>query len=77
MEFCLFTIWERVQSSHDTATDLKHQGKLSEAILFLQENDVPHKAAIMHQKLADLHVSYISVVCSTTRRIFHLMGFRS
>jgi hypothetical protein len=33
----------------------KHQGKLSKGILFLQDNAAPHKVAITHQKLADLH----------------------
>jgi hypothetical protein len=33
----------------------KRQGKLSKGILFLQYNAVPHKAAITHHKLADLH----------------------
>jgi hypothetical protein len=33
----------------------KHQGKLSKGILFHQDNAVPHKAAIMHLKLTDLH----------------------
>lgn len=28
---------------------------LSKGILFLQGNAVPHEAAIMHQKFADLH----------------------
>jgi hypothetical protein len=28
---------------------------LSKAILFLQDNAAPHKAAITHQKFADLH----------------------
>jgi histone-lysine N-methyltransferase SETMAR len=33
----------------------KRRGELSKGILFLQQNAAPHKAAIMHQKLADLH----------------------
>jgi hypothetical protein len=33
----------------------KHWGKLSKGILFLQDSAAPHKMAIMHQKLADLH----------------------
>jgi hypothetical protein len=33
----------------------KRRGKLSKGILFLQDNAAPHKAAITHQKLADLH----------------------
>jgi hypothetical protein len=33
----------------------KHPGKLSKRILFLQDNAAPHKAAITHQKLEDLH----------------------
>jgi histone-lysine N-methyltransferase SETMAR len=33
----------------------KHRDKLSKGILFLQNNPAPHKVAIMHQKLADLH----------------------
>jgi hypothetical protein len=32
----------------------KHRGKLSKAILFLQDNATPHKATIKHQELADL-----------------------
>jgi hypothetical protein len=35
--------------------DSKRRGKLSKGILFLQDNSAPHKAAITHQKLADLH----------------------
>jgi hypothetical protein len=34
----------------------KLQGKLSKGILSLQDNAAPHKAAIMHQKLVDLHL---------------------
>jgi histone-lysine N-methyltransferase SETMAR len=33
----------------------KRRGKLSKGILFLQDNAAPHKAAITHHKLADLH----------------------
>jgi hypothetical protein len=33
----------------------KHQGKLLKEILLLQDNAASHKAAIIHQKLADLH----------------------
>jgi histone-lysine N-methyltransferase SETMAR len=33
----------------------KRQGMLPKGILFLQANASPHKVAIMHQKLADLH----------------------
>jgi histone-lysine N-methyltransferase SETMAR len=33
----------------------KHRIKLLKGILFLQDNVAPHKVAIMHQKLADLH----------------------
>jgi hypothetical protein len=33
----------------------KCQGKLLKGILFLQDNASPHKAAMTHQKLADLH----------------------
>jgi hypothetical protein len=33
----------------------KLRGKLSKGILFLQGNAAAHKAAITHQKLADLH----------------------
>jgi hypothetical protein len=33
----------------------KHRGKLSKGILFLQDNAALHKAAITHQKMADLH----------------------
>jgi hypothetical protein len=33
----------------------KCRGKLPKAILFLHDNAAPHKAAIKHQKLADLH----------------------
>jgi hypothetical protein len=36
---------------------LKQQlvSKLSKGILFLKDNAAPHKVAITHQKLADLH----------------------
>jgi hypothetical protein len=33
----------------------KLRGKLSKAILFLQDNAGPHMVTIMHLKLADLH----------------------
>jgi histone-lysine N-methyltransferase SETMAR len=33
----------------------KHRGKLLKGNLFHQDNTAPHKAAITHQKLADLH----------------------
>jgi hypothetical protein len=33
----------------------EHRFKLSRGILFFQDNAAPHKAAIMHQKLADFH----------------------
>jgi hypothetical protein len=33
----------------------KHRGKLSKALLFLENNVSLHKAAITHKKLADLH----------------------
>jgi hypothetical protein len=33
----------------------KHRGRLLNGIIFLQRNASLHKAAIMHQKLADLH----------------------
>jgi hypothetical protein len=33
----------------------KRQGKLSNIILFLQDKATPNKAAITHQKLADIH----------------------
>lgn len=33
----------------------KHWGKLSKVILFLRDYAVPHKVAIKHQKLANLH----------------------
>jgi histone-lysine N-methyltransferase SETMAR len=32
---------------------------LSKGILFLQDNAAPHKAAITHQKLADLHFEFL------------------
>jgi hypothetical protein len=32
---------------------------LSKGILFLQDNAAPHKAAITHQKLADLHIEVL------------------
>jgi histone-lysine N-methyltransferase SETMAR len=45
----------------DTKTDKlkqqlvsKRRGKLLKGIVFLQDNVAPHKAAIMHQKLADV-----------------------
>jgi histone-lysine N-methyltransferase SETMAR len=34
----------------------KRRGKLLKGILSLQDNGVPHKVAITHQKLADLHI---------------------
>jgi hypothetical protein len=33
----------------------KYQGKLSKEVLFLQDIAAPHKASIIHQKLAGLH----------------------
>jgi hypothetical protein len=33
----------------------KLRGKLLKGTVFLQNNDAPHKLAIMHQKLTDLH----------------------
>jgi hypothetical protein len=33
----------------------KHRCKLSKRVLFHQDSAAPHKAAITHQKLADLH----------------------
>jgi histone-lysine N-methyltransferase SETMAR len=33
----------------------KHRGKLSKGILFLQDNAAPHKVAITHRNLTDLH----------------------
>jgi hypothetical protein len=33
----------------------KHRGKLSKGILFFQDNAVPHRAAITHQKLVHRH----------------------
>jgi hypothetical protein len=32
----------------------KRRGKLSKGILFLEDSTAPHKAAIKHQKFADL-----------------------
>jgi hypothetical protein len=40
----------------------KCQGKLSKEILFLQDNAAPHKAAITHQKLSDLHFEILKHV---------------
>jgi hypothetical protein len=37
------------------ATVSRRRGKLSKGILFLQDNAAPHKAAIKHHKLTDLH----------------------
>jgi hypothetical protein len=39
----------------EAATVSKHRSKLFEGILFLQDNAVPHKVAITHRKLTDLH----------------------
>jgi hypothetical protein len=33
----------------------KRRDKLSKEILFLEDNTAPHKAAIIHEKLVDLH----------------------
>jgi hypothetical protein len=33
----------------------ERRGQLSKGILFLQDNGAPHKEAIIHKKLADLH----------------------
>jgi hypothetical protein len=40
---------------------LKQQlvSKLLSAIMFLQDNAAPHKAAITHHKLADLHIGVL------------------
>jgi histone-lysine N-methyltransferase SETMAR len=39
----------------------KRRGKLSKVIWFLQEDATPHKAAITHQKLADLHFEILKL----------------
>jgi hypothetical protein len=43
----------------------KRRGKFSNGLLFHQNNAAPHKAAITHQKLADLHFEVLKhLACS-------------
>jgi hypothetical protein len=44
----------------------KGLGKFSKLILFLQDNFASHNAAIMHQKLADLHFEILIWPLQTT-----------
>jgi hypothetical protein len=47
----------------------KDRGKLSKGILFLQDNSAPHKTAITHQNLADLHVEILKHLLITWKYI--------
>jgi hypothetical protein len=51
----------------EAAPDLQFlRDKLSKGILFLQDNAALHKAAIIYQKLADLHFEVLKHLASST-----------
>jgi hypothetical protein len=54
----------------------KYRGKLLKGLLFLQDNTAPHKVAIMHQKLADLHFEVMKHPAYSPDLPFRLLALR-